>query len=111
MNHKPPKQRSGDSAPRMSPTDRKNAANGDRNDSGRVVQKLWSYCHVLRDDGLSYQDYLEQLTQLLFLKMADERAQMTGQEQPIPRGYRWGDLARPDMEGARLEDHYRKTLQ
>ena len=95
----------------MSPTDRKNAGNGDRNDSGRVVQKLWSYCHVLRDDGLSYQDYLEQLTQLLFLKMADERAAMTGQEQPIPKGYRWADLARPDMEGTKLEDHYRKTLQ
>ena len=39
-------------------------------DSGRLVQKLWSYCQVLRDDGLSYQDYLEQLTTLLFLKMA-----------------------------------------
>ncbi len=38
----------------MSPTDRT-----DRDESGRVVQKLWSYCHVLRDDGLSYQDYLE----------------------------------------------------
>ena len=42
--------------------------------SARIVQKLWSYCNVLRDDGLSYQDYLEQLTFLLFLKMADERA-------------------------------------
>ncbi len=83
----------------------------DCSDSARVVQKLWSYCHVLRDDGLSYQDYLEQLTQLLFLKMADERAAMTGQEQPIPRGYRWENLAKPDMEGTKLEDHYRKTLQ
>ena len=42
--------------------------------------------------------------------MADERAAMTGQEQPIPRGYRWADLGRPDMEGTRLEDQYRKTL-
>ena len=42
--------------------------------ANRIVQKLWSYCNVLRDDGLSYQDYLEQLTFLLFLKMADERA-------------------------------------
>ena len=41
---------------------------------------------VLRDDGLSYQDYLEQLTFLLFLKMADERARLTGKEQPIPKG-------------------------
>jgi len=43
------------------------------NETGRIVQKLWSYCHVLRDDGLSYQDYLEQLTTLLFLKMSEER--------------------------------------
>ena len=61
--------------------------------SNRIVQKLWSYCNVLRDDGLSYQDYLEQLTFLLFLKMADERAALTSQQQPIPRGYRWADLA------------------
>jgi len=45
---------------------------------GRLVQKLWNYCTVLRDDGLSYQDYLEQLTTLLFLKMAEERAELTG---------------------------------
>jgi type I restriction enzyme M protein len=68
--------------------------------ANRIVQKLWSYCHVLRDDGLSYQDYLEQLTFLLFLKMADERAQITGEEQPIPEGYRWADLASPQMEGS-----------
>jgi type I restriction enzyme M protein len=43
-------------------------------DSATIVQKLWNYCNVLRDDGLSYQDYLEQLTFLLFLKMADEQA-------------------------------------
>ena len=78
--------------------------------ANRIVQKLWSYCHVLRDDGLSYQDYLEQLTSLLFLKMADEREQQTGQAQVIPKGYRWADLARPDMEGVKLEQHYRDTL-
>jgi type I restriction enzyme M protein len=81
------------------------------NSSAQIVQKLWSYCNVLRDDGLSYQDYLEQLTTLLFLKMADERAEMTGEPQPIPKGYRWADLSSPHMEGAKLEDHYRKTLQ
>jgi hypothetical protein len=37
-----------------------------------IVQKLWNYCNVLRDDGMSYGDYVEQLTYLLFLKMADE---------------------------------------
>jgi type I restriction enzyme M protein len=40
-----------------------------------LVQKLWNCCNVLRDDGMSYGDYLEQLTYLLFLKMADERTQ------------------------------------
>jgi type I restriction enzyme M protein len=79
--------------------------------SARLVQKLWSYCQVLRDDGLSYQDYLEQLTTLLFLKMAEERAELTGEEQPIPKGHRWADLAGPQMEGAKLEDHYRETLR
>ncbi len=79
--------------------------------SSRIVTKLWSYCHVLRDDGLSYQDYLEQLTYLLFLKMADERARHTGDEQIIPAGYRWTDLARPTMVGVKLEEQYRETLK
>jgi len=56
--------------------------------SNRIVRKLWSYCSVLRDDGLSYQDYLEQLTFLMLPKMADERAALTGQEQAVPKGYR-----------------------
>ena len=42
--------------------------------SNGIVQKLWNYCNVLRDDGMSYGDYVEQLTYLLFLKMADERS-------------------------------------
>jgi type I restriction enzyme M protein len=78
--------------------------------SSRLVQKLWNYCTVLRDDGLSYQDYLEQLTTLLFLKMAEERAELTGEQQLIPKGYRWADLSAPQMEGAKLEEHYRLTL-
>ena len=44
-------------------------------DSNGLVQKLWNYCNILRDDGLSYGDYIEQLTYLLFLKMADEQTQ------------------------------------
>ena len=43
-------------------------------DSKHLVQKLWNYCDILRDDGLSYGDYVEQLTFLLFLKMDDERS-------------------------------------
>jgi type I restriction enzyme M protein len=42
-------------------------------DSKQLVNKLWNYCNILRDDGLSYGDYVEQLTFLLFLKMDDER--------------------------------------
>jgi type I restriction enzyme M protein len=79
--------------------------------SDQLVKKLWSYCNVLRDDGLSYQDYLEQLTFLLFLKMADERVDLTGGGNPIPEGYRWSDLAAPQMEGLKLEEHYRETLR
>jgi type I restriction enzyme M protein len=80
------------------------------NDTGRIVQKLWSFCNVLRDDGLSYLDYIEQLTCLLFLKMAEERAGLTGEEQPIPAGCRWSDLAHSQMEGERLEAKYREVL-
>ena len=45
-------------------------------DAKVIVDKLWNYCNILRDDGLSYQDYIEQLTFLLFLKMADEQQKM-----------------------------------
>ena len=79
--------------------------------SNRLVKKLWSYCNVLRDDGLSYQDYLEQLTFLLFLKMSDERAGMMGNEESVPKGYRWSDLSASHMEGVKLEEHYRNTLR
>ena len=79
--------------------------------SDRIVSKLWSYCQVLRDDGLSYQDYLEHLTFLPFLKMADERARLKSVDQAIPKGYRWIDLANPKMEGVKLEQHYRETLK
>src|SRR5437899_6771559 len=80
-------------------------------DAGRLVQKLWSFCNVLRDDGLSYLEYIEQLTYLLFIKMAEERSQILGEEQAIPVGYRWSDLASPLIEGERLEAHYRETLR
>ncbi len=53
--------------------------------SAAIVQKLWNYCNVLRDDGMSYGDYVEQLTYLLFLKMADERSKSPyNQKSPIP---------------------------
>ncbi len=43
------------------------------NNTNQIIQKLWNYCNVLRDDGMSYGDYVGQLTYLLFLKMANER--------------------------------------
>jgi type I restriction enzyme M protein len=53
-----------------------------------LVQKLWNYCNVLRDDGMSYGDYVEQLTYLLFLKMADERSRPPYQQPSlIPSQY------------------------
>ena len=46
------------------------------NESSTIIQKLWNFCNVLRDDGVGYNDYVEQLTYLLFLKMIDEQAQL-----------------------------------
>ncbi len=62
--------------------------------SNGIVQKLWNYCNVLRDDGMSYGDYVEQLTYLLFLKMADERTKAPyNQKSPVPEKYSWPSLA------------------
>ncbi len=75
-----------------------------------IVQKLWNYCNVLRDDGMSYGDYVEQLTYLLFLKMADERTKAPYNEQSIvPSVWNWRNLLRKD--GDELFDHYRHTLK
>jgi type I restriction enzyme M protein len=58
-----------------------------------IVQKLWNYCNVLRDDGMSYGDYVEQLTYLLFLKMADERTKPPYKQKSIvPKNYDWPSL-------------------
>ena len=63
--------------------------------SPALVQKLWNYCNILRDDGLSYGDYVEQLTFLLFLKVADEQAKPpSNKPSPIPRGKGWPVLWR-----------------
>jgi len=75
-----------------------------------IVQKLWNYCNVLRDDGMSYGDYVEQLTFLLFLKMADERTKKPfNQPSPVLAGYDWPTLLKKD--GDDLFDHYRHTLE
>lgn len=79
-------------------------------DSSReLVQKLWSYCHVLRDEGVSTLEYVEQLTYLLFLKMAQERTQPPwNQPSIIPAGLDWPSLL--DRTGDDLEVHYRHVL-
>jgi type I restriction enzyme M protein len=80
------------------------------NGSATIVQKLWNYCSVLRDDGMSYGDYVEQLTYLLFLKMADERSKPPyNQKSSIPSGYDWQSLLKKD--GDALFEHYRHTLE
>jgi len=75
-----------------------------------LVQKLWNYCNVLRDDGMSYGDYVEQLTYLLFLKMAQERTQPPyNQPSIVPPEFAWGSLLSRD--GDALFDHYRHALE
>jgi len=74
----------------------------------QLVSKLWNYCSILRDDGLSYGDYVEQLTFLLFLKMAEEQAQLHSKPSSVPAGYDWPSLLAKD--GDELETHYRHVL-
>lgn len=68
-----------------------------------VVQTLWGFCHTLRHDGMDYGDYIEQLTYLLFLKMANEKGVA------VPKGYDWPSLR--DRSGTDLADHYVETLR
>src|SRR5512139_378914 len=79
-------------------------------ESSTIVQRLWNYCNVLRDDGVSYGDYVEQLTYLLFLKMANEQTKPPfNKESTIPQGYDWTSLINKD--GTDLEIHYRHLLE
>lgn len=73
-----------------------------------IIQRVWNYCNVLRDDGVSYGDYLEQLTYLLFLKMDYERRVLLGEHSAIPPELGWESLRK--MEGMELDQHYRKIL-
>jgi type I restriction enzyme M protein len=79
------------------------AANG-------LVNKVWSYCNLLRDDGVSYGDYVEQLTFLLFLKMDYERTRPPYKNKSsIPDEYDWASLI--ELDGIPLEQHYRSVLE
>jgi type I restriction enzyme M protein len=68
-----------------------------------IVNKLWGFCHSLRHDGIDYGDYIEQITYLLFLKMADERSV------PLPEGCDWKSLIA--LSGTDLTDHYSDVLR
>jgi type I restriction enzyme M protein len=75
-----------------------------------IISKVWSFCNTLRDDGVGYGDYLEQLTYLLFLKMADEYSKPPyNRKLPIPKEYTWDKLTTP--KGAALETHYNNLLR
>ena len=75
-----------------------------------IISKVWSFCHTLRDDGVGYGDYLEQLTYLLFLKMADEFSKPPhNRKLPVHREYAWESLTA--KRGAELEGHYTTLLR
>lgn len=78
--------------------------------SSSIVQRVWNYCNVLRDDGVSYGDYVEQLTYLLFLKMDNEQTKPPFNKQTnIPKELNWPSLVSKD--GDELEVHYRHLLE
>jgi type I restriction enzyme M protein len=78
--------------------------------ASNLVNKVWNYCNLLRDDGVSYGDYVEQLTYLLFLKMDYERTRPPyNKKSTIPEEYNWASLV--EMDGLPLERHYRNTLE
>ena len=76
--------------------------------SASIVSKVWNYAHVLKNAGVGYGDYVEQITYLLFLKLADEMADL-GYDNPIPPEFGWSVLS--SKSGDDLEIHYRHTLE
>ena len=80
------------------------------NNTSGIISKVWSFCNTLRDDGVSYGDYVEQLTYLLFLKMADEFSKPPySRKLPIPPEFNWESLK--EKRGADLEAHYTTLLR
>ena len=80
------------------------------NNTASIVSKVWSFCNTLRDDGVGYGDYLEQLTYLIFLKMADEYGRPPySRDVGIPDACNWQSLR--SRRGAELEVHYVTLLR
>lgn len=78
--------------------------------SSAIISKVWGMCNPLRDDGVGYGDYLEQLTYLIFLKMSEEYARPPYNKQTgIPEGYGWSDMN--TLKGAELEEKYKAILE
>ena len=75
----------------------------------QLVSKVWNYAHVLRDQGISYGDYVEQITFLLFLKMDQERVELLGEPSSVPPQWNWAALVAEDGEA--LEAQYRHALE
>jgi type I restriction enzyme M protein len=73
-----------------------------------LVSKVWNYAHVLRDEGVSYGDYVGQISFLLFLKMDEERTTYLGEPSLIPAEYQWAKLR--DKTGETLDAHYKAAL-
>ena len=79
-------------------------------ETATIISKVWGLCNPLRDDGVSYGDYLEQLTYLIFLKMSDEYSKPPYKKKSgIPEGYTWTDMN--TLKGAELEKQYKDTLE
>jgi len=76
--------------------------------SALIVSKVWNYAHVLKNAGVGYGDYVEQITYLLFLKLAEEMTEL-GFDTPIPDTFAWSELS--SKSGDELEAHYRHTLE
>jgi len=75
-----------------------------------IISRVWSFSTVLRDDGVTYGDYLEQLTYLIFIKMADEYSKPPyNRELKVPEKYNWQTLI--DKKGLELETHYLNLLK
>ncbi|OQP65863.1 DNA methyltransferase [Niastella vici] len=85
-------------------------SNNSTTNTSSIVSKIWAFCNTLRDDGVGYGDYLEQLTYLLFLKMADEYSKPPhNRTMPIPKKFNWESLV--GKSGDDLETHYSKLLR
>ncbi|MFS1444576.1 N-6 DNA methylase [Vibrio sp. 10N.286.46.E10] len=76
--------------------------------NNEIVQKLWKLCDVLRDDGITYTDYVTELVLLLFIKMETEQAEAGITQHVLPEGCRWSDIA--TQTGIKQYDHYRQML-